>query len=342
MAVNPVTIMDLAKLLNLSKSTVSRALKNHPDISKATRDAVRQLADALNYRPNSVAVTLRHKKSRIIGLVVPQISYFFFPSVVKGIEDEVNKHGYTLMIMQSNEEYLREKEACNHLMSGNVEGILISVSRETVDFHHFEEIIDSGLPMVFFDRVPETCLADMVLVDDTDGAYRAVKHLIETGKKRIAICTGTPNLLISRNRLKGYKQALSESGIKVDERYIFEGESPEEVEKEMSKLLDLPDRPDGIFAISDLTMAGIMQAIYSRRLRIPEDIGVIGFCEEPFSLMYNPPVSTIRPMGYEIGKTAANLLFKKILDGEDTLTVGRVELTGELIARASTIADKGR
>ncbi len=207
MAVNPVTIMDLAKLLNLSKSTVSRALKNHPDISQATRDAVRQLADALNYRPNSVAVTLRHKKSRIIGLVVPQISYFFFPSVVKGIEDEVNKHGYTLMIMQSNEEYTREKEACNHLMSGNVEGILISVSRETVDFHHFEEIIDSGLPMVFFDRVPETYLADMVLVDDTDGAYRAVKHLIETGKRKIAICTGTPNLLISRNRLKGYKQA---------------------------------------------------------------------------------------------------------------------------------------
>lgn len=339
MAANPVTIMDLAKLLNLSKSTVSRALKNHPDISPSTREAVKQLADALNYRPNSVAVTLRHKKSKIIGLVVPQISYFFFPSVVKGIEDEVARHGYTIMIMQSNEEYEREKQACDHLMSGNVEGILVSVSMQTLDFNHFDKIIDSGLPVVFFDRVPENCQADMVLVDDTDGAYRATLHLIETGKKRIGICTGTPNLLISRNRLKGYKRALAESGIDLDERYIFEGESPAEVEAGMEKLLSLPDPPDGIFAISDLTMAGIMRAIYKRRLKIPEDIGVIGFCEEPFSLMYNPPLSTIKPMGYEIGRTAARMLFNKILNAEPNLSQGRVLLAGDLIVRESTVKD---
>ncbi|HPG34524.1 MAG: LacI family transcriptional regulator [Lentimicrobium sp.] len=337
MSLNPVTIMDLARLLGLSKSTVSRALKNHPDISQTTRDAVQQLAESLNYRPNSVAVSLRHKKTKIIGLVVPQISYFFFPSVVKGIEDEVNKHGYTLMIMQSNEEYEREKAACNILMSGNVEGMLVSVSRQTVDFTHFEDIIRAGLPIVFFDRVPEGCRADMVLVDDTDGAYRATRHLIETGKRRIAICTGTPNLMISRNRLRGYKAALTEAGLAIDERYIFEGETPEEVEKGMGALLDMPERPDGIFAISDLTMAGIMRAIYAHQLKIPEQIGVIGFCEEPFSLMYNPQLSTIKPMGFEIGKAAAQLLFKKILNGQENLATERFEIPGDLLKRGSTI-----
>ncbi|MHC1778360.1 MAG: LacI family DNA-binding transcriptional regulator [Lentimicrobium sp.] len=328
----------MAKLLGLSKSTVSRALKNHPDISRETRESVVQLAESLHYRPNSVAVTLRHKKSRVIGLIVPEISYFFFPSIVKGIEDEVNRHGYKLMILQSNEEYEREVEACEILLSGNVEGILVSVSRKTLDFRHFEDIICDGFPIVFFDRVPENLSADMVLVDDVDGAYRATAHLIETGKKRISICFGDPNLLISRNRLKGYRAAFADAGMTVDERYIITGETPDEVENETNRLLSMAEPPDAFFAISDLTMSGIMKAIYSHKLKIPDEVAVIGFCEEPFSLMYYPQLSTIKPMGFEIGKTAAEMLFSKILRNEPEEPPKRIEITGDLIIRASTVA----
>ncbi|MDF1548686.1 MAG: LacI family DNA-binding transcriptional regulator, partial [Bacteroidales bacterium] len=312
MAIHPVTIKDIAKLLGISKSTVSRALKDHPDISQTTKDAVLQLAEALRYRPNAVALSLRHKKSKVIGLIVPQISYFFFPSVVEGVEDEVHKHGYKLMILTSNEQYEREVEACDILLSNNVEGILASVSRKTRDFKHFHDIIDSDIPMVFFDRVPDSVQADMVLVDDIDGAYNATKHLFDIGKKRIAICIGNPNLLISKNRLKGYQMAFEENKRLIDENYIISCETPVEAENETTRLLNLPNPPDGILAISDLTMSGIMKAIYKNKLRIPEDIAVIGFCEEPFSSMYNPPLSTIKPMGFEIGKTAAEMLFKRI------------------------------
>jgi LacI family transcriptional regulator len=337
MHIRPITITDIARMLNLSKTTISRALKGHPDISPATREAVTQLAEALHYRPNSVAVSLRHRTSKIIGLIVPQISCFFFPFVIQGIEYEVNKHGYKLVFLNSNEEYQREIESCEILMAGNVEGILVSVSRTTKDLSHFREITNMGLPIVFFDRVPEGFNADLVMVDDTDGAFRATKHLIETGKKRIAICIGNPNLLISKNRLKGYKAALDVAGIPFDEKYVISGETPDEVEKLMHLLLDLSVPPDGIFAISDLTISGMMQALYAREIKIPEEIAIVGFCEEPFSKMYRPAISAIHPMGFEIGCRAAQMLFERIQNG-NKLPASRIELTATLSIRGSTVA----
>ena len=338
MSISPITIKDIAKILGISKSTVSRALKNHPDISQTTKDLVLQLADVLHYRPNTVAISLRNKKSKIIGLIVPQISYFFFPSVIKGIEDEVHKHDYRLMILHSNELYEREVEACGMMLSSNVEGILASVSRKTKDFKHFQNIIDSDTPIVFFDRVPDSLLADKVLVDDIDGAYNAIKHLIDIGRTKIAICIGNPNLLICKNRLAGYKNALKAHNVSVDENYIISCQTPEEAEAETNRLLNMQEPPDSIFAISDLTMSGIMQAVYKNNLKIPEDIAVIGFCEEPFSLMYNPPLSTIKPMGFEIGKTAAELLFKRIKSDEaENFEPKQIDLKTDMIIRASTV-----
>ncbi|NJO90667.1 MAG: LacI family transcriptional regulator [Chloroflexia bacterium] len=334
----PITIKDIAKLLGISKSTVSRALKDHPDISQKTKDAVLQLAESLHYRPNAIAMSLRHKKSKVIGLIIPQISYFFFPSVAEGIETEVYKHGYKLMILSSNEKYEREVEACNILLSNNVEGVLASVSRKTNDFNHFQDIIDSEIPIVFFDRVPDNIEADMVLVDDIDGAYKATKHLIEIGKKRIAICIGNPNLLISKNRLQGYQKACKEFKPSVEEQFIISCETPEEAERETNRLINGKNPPDGILAISDLTMSGIMKAIYKNDLKIPEEIAVIGFCEEPFCTMYKPPVSTIKPMGFEIGNTAAKMLFKRISEeGQEKSQAQRIDLISEMIIRASTI-----
>jgi len=309
---NPITIIDIAKILGLSKSTISRALKNHPDISQKTKDAVKSVAESLKYIPNTVASSFRNKKSKIIGLIVPQISYFFFPSVVRGIEEVVHDLGYTLLILQSNESYEREVENLKILIANNVEGILASVSLKTKNFEHFQHIIDIELPIVFFDRVVKDMDADVVLVDDVTGSYKAVNQLLNAGRKRVAICIGNLNLLISQNRLQGYKTALVQSGIPVDEELILSCDTPEETEMETLRLLNMKNPPDSIFAISDLTMTGVMKAIFSKNLKVPTDISVIGFCEEPFRSMYNPPLSAIEPMGFEIGKKAAELLFERV------------------------------
>ena len=315
---NPITLQDIARLLGLSKSTVSRALKDHPDISPETREAVKNLADALKYKPNLVASSLRHKKSKVIGLMVPRISYFFFPSVIHGIEEFVHNKGYNLLILQSDEEYEREVENLDILLANNVEGILVSVSRKTTNFDHFKKIIDMEFPLVFFDRVVKDMNSNIVLLDDLSGAYNAVSHLIQKGKKRIAICTGNLNLLISQNRLHGYKRALQDNLIPVMNEYVISCESPEEAEQETLGLLNLKNPPDAIFAISDLTMSGVMKAIYRKNLRIPEDIAVIGFCEEFFRTLYVPTLTAINPMGFEIGQKACEVLFEQIENDKPT------------------------
>lgn len=309
---NPATILDIAKRLNLSKSTVSRALRDHPDISQKTKDAVRKVAEELNYMPNAIASSFRYRRSKVIGLIVPQISYFFFPSVIRGIEEIVHQHGYNLLILQSNESYEREKENLNILVANNVEGVLVSVSRETTDFSHFRKIIAMGYPFVFFDRVVKDLEADCVLVDDVTASFNAVNHLIDRGRRKIAICTGNLNLLISQNRLKGYKMALQHRGYPIIDDYIISCESPANAEDKTLKLLEIPNPPDAIFAISDLTMSGVMKAIFRKKLKFPEQIAVIGFCEDTFRTMYNPPLSVIHPMGFEIGQTSAEMLFERI------------------------------
>jgi LacI family transcriptional regulator len=334
-----ITIKDIARLLGFSKSTVSRALKDHPDISRETKESVKNAARDLGYMPNVVASSLRLKKSKTIGAIFPEISYFFFPSVIHGIEEVAHRMGYNLLIVQSNESYEREVENLNILISNKAEGILLSVSKETSNFDHFRHVMGMNLPVVFFDRIVKDLPADNVLVDDISGAIRAVKHLLETGKKRIAICNGNPNLLICQNRLKGYRTALEESGISVDNRLIISGETPAEAETETLRLLNMNPPPDAIFAISDLTMTGVMKAIYQTHLRIPEDIAVIGFCEEIFRTMYNPSLTAIQPMGFEIGKIAAEVLFEKIIRNQANkpqLEPRTIYLEGNLVKGEST------
>ncbi len=312
MTKGPVTIIDIARYLGISKSTVSRALKNHPDISDETKEAVRRVAKELNYIKNTTASSLRYRKSNLIGLIVPQISYFFFPSFIDGIEDVVHSKGYNLLILQSKESFEREVENIDILISNNVEGILASVSRTTKDINHFTHLTDIKMPLVLFDRIVKEINADIILVDDIDGSYKAVNHLLDIGKKRIAICTGNLNLLISRNRLEGYNKALSEKGIRIDEGIIISAETPEDAEQKTLELLESSNPPDGIFAISDLTMSGVMKAIYKRGKKIPEEIGVVGFCEKQYRTMYHPELTAIDPMGFEIGEKAAELLFEQI------------------------------
>ncbi len=332
-----ITLKDIAQQLGLNKSTVSRALRDHPDVSRKTKDEVKSLAQKLKYKPNAVASSLRHKKSNVIGLLVPQISYFFLPSVIQGIEEVVHKNGYNLLILQSNESYEREVENLDILIANNVEGILASVSRETKDFSHFKDVIEMDVPIVFYDRVVKDLDTDLVLLDDTSAAYNAVLHLIDKGKKRIAICTGNTNLLISRNRLEGFKMAHKNRGISFFEEYIVSSEWPEEAKSKTMSLLELPEPPDAIFAISDLNLSGVMQAIYAKNLVVPKDISVVAFCEEPFRNMYHPSITAIQPKGMEIGRTSAEILFQRIKTSLYTESDPRViYLDGDLVIGGST------
>lgn len=307
-----ITIKDIAKLVGVSTSTVSRALKDHPDISQERKDAIKSVAQGLNYRPNQVALSLRLKKSKIIGVLLPKIHSFFFPSVVNGIEEVVDEHGYHLMVLQSNELYRKEVNSTEIFLDNNVEGVLATVSRQTENFDHYKNLVNAGIPVLFFDRVPDVYLGDMVLIDDVNGAYMAIKHLIEKGRKKIAICIGNPDLLISINRLAGYKKALDEYNISFDENYLISAESPAKAATQTAKLLDLPQPPDAIFAISDLTMSGIMKEIYKRKIKVPEEVSLIGFCEDTFCDMYSPQLTSINPMGHEIGRIAAERILLKI------------------------------
>lgn len=337
MTSHKITIQDIANLLHISKSTVSRALHDHPDISDETKKAVKDLAKIFDYKPNRAALTLRYNSSKLIGLIIPEIYCYFFPSVVNGIEKELSKKGYNLLTLQSKESYEREKENIEILLANNVEGILASVSRETKKFDHFKKVLSEHIPIVFFDRVPREIEADMVLLDDIEGAYKAVKHLAEKGRKKIAICIGNLDLLISINRLKGYKKALEEFNLQINESFIISAQSAKEAKEKTSQLLSLPNKPDAIFAISDLTMTGVIQAIYRSHLSVPEDISLIGFSEEPFSLMYKPSITSILPMGNQIGKVAAKRLLKKIKNKDKkTYTPKVILLKSELIVRDST------
>ena len=204
MKIANVTIKDIARLLDISPSTVSRALKDHPDISKATIEKVKQLAKEMHYRPNPIALSLKSRKSNVIGVVVPEIVHYFFSSVISGIENVAQEHGYSVMFSQSSEDFKKEVEVCNTFRNSIIDGLLISVSKTTDDYTHLQEFFDEGVPVVFFDRMVEGMEADRVLMNDYDGAFQATQYLIVEGRRRILHFAGPQNRLIGQNRLKGY------------------------------------------------------------------------------------------------------------------------------------------
>jgi LacI family transcriptional regulator len=220
-----VTIKDIARELKISPSTVSRALKNHPDISEDTKRAVNKLAEKLNYQPNAVALSLKQRRSNTIGVIIPEIVHYFFSSVISGIEDVAYDAGFNVVICQSNEMYEREVANSKTLLASRVDGILVSISKETKEYKHLYNLRDNGVPLVFYDRVVPDFDADQVIIDDFDAAYRATKHLIDTGRKRIAHFAGPQNLLIGKNRKEGYLKALEEAGLNARENWIFDADT---------------------------------------------------------------------------------------------------------------------
>lgn len=314
MKYNQVTIKDIARELGISPSTVSRALKDHPDISPDTKKAVNELAEKLNYQPNIVALSLRQSKTNTLGVIIPEIVHFFFSTIISGIEDVAYSAGYNVILTQSNESAQREMIDMKALFNSRVDGMLISLSRETTTFDHIESMITKGVPMVFFDRVYDNSNVSKIIVDDFSGAKEATLHLIEQGCKRIAHIEGSRNLDITKQRLNGYLEALREKGMPVDESLIIP--CPEATieagKKSTEKLLTMSPIPDGIFATNDPVAMGAMQAIRAKGLKIPNDIAVIGFSNWLFTSMMDPPLSSVDQPGFEMGQEATRLLIRQI------------------------------
>jgi len=329
------TIKDIARKLGISPSTVSRALKGHPDISEKTRLAVEELAKALKYKPNAIALSLRKSKSNIIGVVVPQIVHHFFSSIISGIEDLTSKNGYNIVICQSNESAEREIKNIQTLISSRVEGILISRTKETTEFSHYKSVIENNIPMVFFDRVCPDIITDRVIIDDSGASFTATECLIKSGCKRLAHFKGHENLLISRKRLEGFTKALNYYSLPVEQSLIVKAENFDEGFAETEKLINSNLIPDGIFTVNDMTALGAIFALKKYNIKVPEQVSVVGFTNEIISEYSEPSITTIEQHGYEMGYKAAELLLKRILNENENDFVTEFIPT-KLILRNST------
>ena len=345
-----ITIKDIARELGISPSTVSRALKDHPDISKDTKKAVAELAEKLNYQPNIVAQNLRAKKTSTIGVIIPELVHFFFSTVISGIEDIAHNAGYNVILTQSGETLEREKSNLKTLINSRVDGMLISLSKETTEFDHIEAVLAKGIPIIFYDRSFTSSSGSKgtssVTVDDFVGAKEATAHLIEQGCRKIAHLQSAKESPIAKERLRGMLDALENNRLDFPSEYLVNCNDGtiEEGFDAMSKLLKLPNRPDGIFANSDVLGMGAINAIKKAGLKIPDDIAVVGFSNWLYSSMVEPPLSSVDQPGFLMGQEAARMLIHQIelLDKDDEAVIvpeSKV-LKTKLIVRESSLRKK--
>ncbi|PLW93505.1 MAG: LacI family transcriptional regulator [Marinilabiliales bacterium] len=307
-----VTIKDIARKLGVSTSTVSRALQDHPDISVKTREAVKELAKILGYKPNMVALNLKHSRTNTIGVLVPEVEHYFFSTILNGVEEVAYKNNYSVMVFQSNESYMREVLITQTFLTNRVDGVLASFSKNTHDFSHFQQLVDNEIPLVFFDREREELHADSVIVDDYSGAYNAVNHLLSKGCKKIAFFSAPQHLVLGKNRLEGYKAALEHHGIAYNPDLVYACDTYDQAEKISRSILKKHDRPDAIFAVNDLTAIGAMKVAKQQGLKIPEDIKFVGFENSRSAWICEPELTTVDQFGFELGKKATELLLSRI------------------------------
>lgn len=334
-----VTIKDIARMLNISKSTVSRALSGRSDIHPETKSKILQLADQLNYEPNTLAINLKQQKTNTIGVIIPETINRFFARSVGGIQKIADMAGMNVMICQSNESYMAEKNNLHSLVSSRVDGLLISISRETDRSDHFKPVFEKGIPMVFFDRICEDIGASQVFTDNYEIAFEGTEHLISQGSKRIAFMAGPQHLFTSRNRLRGYMDALRRHNIPLLESYIIHSQyGSSKIEEYARYLINLPQRPDAVFAINDYAAIEMMHIIKKSGLRIPDDIAMLGFNNENMARFVDPSLSSIDHPAHEMGAAAAEILINHIRH-HDLKPENRL-IKSKLIIRDSTLKKK--
>jgi LacI family transcriptional regulator len=333
------SLRDLSRHLNLSTSTVSRALADHRDISEATKERVRAMALEMNYRPNQLAAALRKGHSQTLGVIVPHIKGYFFPAVMNGIEKVATREGFNVMMCQSNEDVRREQRNVEALLAAQVEGILVSVSATTQDdMQHFEQVRRQGTPLVFFDRVPDMPQSMAVILDDFQGAFQAVRHLIEQGCKRIVHLAGPQHLNTSRNRFLGYKAALEAHGIEFDEEWVYSlpALTHEAGRLGMQHLLALEPPLDAVFAAYAIPSVGALEVLREKMLRVPQDIAFACFSNEPFTAMTQPQLTVVDQRAEQMGETAVRL-FLQLLKRGPAYNPPHLILKPELIIRDSSL-----
>jgi len=331
------TIYDIAKRLDITAATVSRALNNNSKISVATRKLVLDTAKEMNYEQNRLALALKSGKSYNVGVIVPRIDSNFFASVIRGVEEELYPKGYHVIICQTHDQQNLELENINSLLNAQVDGVLMSVSNAKIgNDTSFNRLIKKNVPLIFFDRKKDIEGISSVTIDDFKGAYAATKHLIDKGYKRIAHLSNNRSLQIFQNRYLGYKQAIIDNGLEFDENLVIETISKVlEGRKTTKILLDMDNRPDAIFSSSDFTALGAIEEIKANGLKIPEDISVVGFSNEPFTKFMELSITSVDQSPIQMGRIAAQVFLEEVNNKGDK-TEKHVVLSPELIVRKSS------
>ncbi len=330
---------DIARELGVSVATVSRALKDSSRISQSQRERIKQYAQEHHFTPNYVAETLRHSRVRpqkIIGVIIPQFAHFYFASVLSGIEEEASARGYTIMVAQSDEKYDREVRICKSFYEHKVCGIIVSQAKDTQHYEHFQQLLDMGVPLVFYDRICTGVNASRVVVDDYMGAFNAVTHLINTGCRRIAFYGSPMTLEISKNRYNGYRDALLHQGLQPREAWIRVCDNRADAEAITPAILQQEEIPDAFFAVNDDTAIGILYTAKRMGYRVPDDISICGFTNGYRAIACDPMLTTVEQRGVTVGEEAANILISQV---EGTLPANHVEkrvVRTRLIIRGTT------
>ena len=311
----PLTMKDIAREFGISVTTVSRALKDHPHISEERRRAIQQYARDHHFFPDALGIALRHKRelnSKVIGVIVPEFTHYYFSSILTGIEETAAARGFSIMVALSGEEYEREVSICDKFRQLMVCGVIVSQAKDTQNYDHYQKLLDSGIPIVFYDRVCTGVNASRVVVDDYMGAFTAVTHLINTGCKRIAFYGSPMNLEISKNRYNGYRDALGKYGIEIDKKIVCVCDNRIDAETVTPEIMALETPPDAFFAVNDDTAIGILYTVKHAGYRVPEDISICGFTNGQRAIACDPMLTTVEQRGHKVGEEAVDVLLDKV------------------------------
>jgi len=336
-----ITIYDLARKLNISIATVSRALKDDPVVSKKTKKKIAELAEEMGYRSNNFARNLRTQRTDTIGVIVPRLNSYFMSTVIAGIENIANSEGFNLIISQSSESAQKEIASARTMFNNRVDGLLVSLAYDTDDITHFEPFIKKNIPLIFFDRVEEHKSFTNILINNKKAAYEATSHLIEQGCKRIVYITATPKRNVYIDRLQGYKEALANHHLDFKEEYVLISNLSQEAGAEAASIiLQMKPLPDAVFVANDNCAVGCMVALKKAGIRIPEDIAFAGFNNDPVSTVVEPNLTTINYPGYEMGQAAARNLINHLNGASSIISTNTIILRSELIIRESSVGKK--
>ena len=331
-----ISLKDIANQLGVSITTVSRALKDHPDLSPEITEKVKELAKKLNYTPNPFAMSLLKQQTRTIGVIVPDIVTHFYSSIISGIEEVAKENGYYIVIASSQESYKKEKENLNNLVNLRVDGLIVCLAQDTTDYSHYDKIIEAEIPLVFFDRVCRIDEISSVLIDNVEAAKVLTTHLYQHGARRIAHIAGPPNLNITKERIEGYMKGLAECGLPFDQNLLIHcNMSIEGAAVATNRLLSLKYIPDAVFGVNDTVIFSAMKEVKRRGLKIPQDVALVGFTDEFHATVVEPQLTAIAHPTFEIGKEAGRLVLNEIKT-EGSHTIQQISMQAKLIIRESS------